>query len=1153
MFKQNQSIFRKILLVIGLQIIFGTIAFSQTNSILDNQTIIGPSPIASSLGKYVDNPVSYFTGTPEISFPLGVVAEKDFILPISLSYHSGGIKVDETPSNIGSGWSLNAGGLITRVVKDQPDDKRKGNCPAGFWGYWNGISGDMPDCRVGLFESPNVHDVDLEYLNYKDMLTASNQNWYGNYSLDSFFRKYFFVYFNNISPPTEVPYSSHPVMGGNVQPKSAIYSKSMDTEPDIFYFNFCGKTGKFVFQVINGIRTIKFLSDYDLTVDHTLDTDGQLVKFVIRDDVGNAYEFSDVESSKSIISTYSYAGGPQPTKVFYDIEMKYNSSWFLSKITTSQNSVINFRYVDEEYEYFNQLPSETIIYSNDYETYNPQIDECGYPYLWHLTKIKGKRLASIRGTHAQINFWGGMNREDLKRPIVPTFSHPSAITGIEINYLEDKIVKRYQFQQDYFESPYEQHTNDHDVYFKRLRLRGIQELGENNCTLPATTFEYKYNGFPGYSLAQRLPRRLSFQQDLWGYFNGASSNIESMIPQIYVYPAIASDSRMFNVQRRTNFTGPEYILPGGDRLPKPALMDIGMLTKINHPTGGSTTYEYEPHKFKDINDEFIGGGLRIKKVIKYDGINANNNIVYNYNYEINGQTSGKAFSLPIFAVFKLDEYNGAIPSSANQSFYRLNVDRHSIPQATLGVAQGSPIGYRKVTEYINGNGKTEYEFSMPANWYNYTDALPPLPNADCSITDNGICDGLYNPPMIYTLFPYTYTPVAGPPQTVPGYPFKPLTANLFPFPENPNYDWNRGHLLAKKYYDQSGSLVLEEDYAYKVLYKNGNTAPTKVYGLKFGVRQFRSRVSKYAYLTDVRKVPTGKTVIEYQPGTNNSISSTEQYDYESIKHAKVTRIVNINSNGDELITKIKYPLDYVTSGLIGTQEGMAPLKLKQMYATPVEKFLYLKKGNIVNLKSSSLSSFGFTGTYVPVLKRQFTIENTDLVNNFMPSYTAGNDWNLIKDSRYVEQVNVLRHDNNGNPLEVLTKGGETVTYLWGYNNGQYPIAKIVNASYADVEAILTSTVLTYFYNGYKLIGTPQQPITIELTDLEVRTKMNYLRALLPDAQITSYTYKPLVGKTSETSPNNITSFYEYDCFNRLSMIKDQNGKVIKQITYEIQN
>lgn len=83
---------------------------------------VPPSPEAASLGQYGEHPVSYFTGIPSISIPLFEITSGNINVPISLSYHASGIKVEQVASRVGMGWSLNAGGVITRTAAGYNDD-----------------------------------------------------------------------------------------------------------------------------------------------------------------------------------------------------------------------------------------------------------------------------------------------------------------------------------------------------------------------------------------------------------------------------------------------------------------------------------------------------------------------------------------------------------------------------------------------------------------------------------------------------------------------------------------------------------------------------------------------------------------------------------------------------------------------------------------------------------------------------------------------------------------------------------------------------------------------------------------------------------------------------------------------------------------------
>jgi hypothetical protein len=83
----------------------------------DAETVHIASPTASSLGKFIDMPVSYHTGTPDVSIPIYVVNEGPLQVPITLSYHASGLKVMEQASWVGAGWALKAAGVITRSTR----------------------------------------------------------------------------------------------------------------------------------------------------------------------------------------------------------------------------------------------------------------------------------------------------------------------------------------------------------------------------------------------------------------------------------------------------------------------------------------------------------------------------------------------------------------------------------------------------------------------------------------------------------------------------------------------------------------------------------------------------------------------------------------------------------------------------------------------------------------------------------------------------------------------------------------------------------------------------------------------------------------------------------------------------------------------------
>ena len=89
--------------------------------------VMPPSPEATSVFKFGEVPVSLYTGVPNITIPIYDIEAKGLTIPISLSYHARGIQVAEIASQVGLGWSLNYGGMISRQIRGGRDE--------GTYGY----------------------------------------------------------------------------------------------------------------------------------------------------------------------------------------------------------------------------------------------------------------------------------------------------------------------------------------------------------------------------------------------------------------------------------------------------------------------------------------------------------------------------------------------------------------------------------------------------------------------------------------------------------------------------------------------------------------------------------------------------------------------------------------------------------------------------------------------------------------------------------------------------------------------------------------------------------------------------------------------------------------------------------------------------------
>jgi YD repeat-containing protein len=144
------------------------------------------------------------------------------------------------------------------------------------------------------------------------------------------------------------------------------------------------------------------------------------------------------------------------------------------------------------------------------------------------------------------------------------------------------------------------------------------------------------------------------------------------------------------------------------------------------------------------------------------------------------------------------------------------------------------------------------------------------------------------------------------------------------------------------------------------------------------------------------------------------------------------------------------------------------------------------------------------------------------------------------------------YDNRGNPLEVSKANGTHIVYIWGYNQTQ-PIAKVENATYAEVEAALQAYSTSI--SAIQIASNEDDDNCNELNckERQLRNELKKLKDALPNSQVITYTYDPLIGVTSITDPRGETIYYYYDGFNRLEYVKDAQGNILSKNEYHYKN
>ena len=1120
------------------------------------------SPNAASLGKYGDIPVSYHTGVPNISVPVFTIHEGQLTLPITLNYHSSGVLVNEVASWIGLGWSLSAGGMINQTIIGGPDEGKAnintswGETNRGHWGWYKdgGMPPEIINCQATPIDGVNGYDAS------------------GNKCA------------NGYPSPTCYPclsYYKQAAMG------------DIDTEPDLFTYNFNGQSGKFFFDENKKVHSTP---ENDLYI-KPVDSPTIFSEWVIITPDGTKYRFGTSAATETAYTDpLNYNNGTSENN-------KSSKTWYLYRIESADGQDwIAFQYADEYYSYGNRH-QQSVSFDGYGNLASGNVNMLDGTLVSSM--IKGKRLTKITTSSGdvQIDFNPSTaSRLDLSyanatgSANLATATNALSLAQIMITY--GGKTKYFNLGQSYFIGSPECHScgwpliDDH-----RLRLDWVQET-DGTTTLPK--YELTYN-------PTTLPRRYSLARDEWEYYNGHQEN-DGLIP---------SD--------RINKPGSDVPIASGDsRVADENSMQAGILTQIKYPTGGYSAFEYEAHR--ETSTSPIVGGLRIKTITDNNGQGTVRQKNFTYGTGLLFYGTGWPYYTHDLNNPQRDNFWQQQPG--DDYGYLLN----SSPNPATWSAQGYHIGYYDVTVEETGNGKTTYHYyneaahSAPDMQY----PMIPLVAGGTSgelLIEQSYANGNANPTSRtdYNKLPGTLTKVDAkrvvsanhmPPHDRNGNPLWD-PQNFMPLYTNYTITTSRFRLMSK--------TVTRDGVSALTTYEYGNDTDMPTAEVSTG----SNGVTYRKEITYPNSPGSGAPSVMFDPTTGDN------YKHMIGDATKQTLLVNgtvsqqstnqftVSNNNVYLTNSKVYPTggtNYTEKNYVYDTQGNLQIVEPSNGTNTTFLWGYNSKHLIATAKNATFqqttatipktASFGtgistntgsctnLTGTFSIDIQQNITFAPTIHLNG-ASGLSVKLTLTRISDGTVVFGPKTYTDGTYSESISQLPAG----TYQFCYQSFGFP-SPYTNYSSIDVLVNYSGTIYranvfhTSFeedgvsstnpktgnkvWQGALQLATPSQPgkyilsywlirspsaqwvYQEQVLDYTTTTPPNQitvgqsgdiideLRLYPVDAQMTTYTYDPVVGITSMTDAKNMTTYYEYDSSQRLMNIKDKDGNIIKSYTYHYQ-
>ena len=1072
-----------------------------------------PTPNVAALLKVQGTDINESDGAANISIPLHDIQVDNVNVPLTLSYDSKGVKVEEIAGNAGTSWTLTGTSLISRQIYGLPDEFDKKLT------YGNGI------VYTG---GSNLSCISL--------LTYSGYKWVDN-------------------APNSVSAAAYFLSHGNMEgyTGNAYKNEFGDKQPDLFtYILPNGRRGTFIIQRFGNIIS----SSNDLirvSFQNQETSSGQMVSFTVQDESGNTYFFDIIE--KRVNKTWNYLFGQivwndfmylkesaldpssSPTNTGYCTNSSQNNSsdgwdifntptyvaWHLSKVVTYNQKTINYTYEDE---YHTRL-------SNTLNTYS----QSGYGtldgFVRHFKNSNNEELFSTKrlvridhpSGYVKVNYKIQTREDVIASALIDNGEtvdgtspmRMSAVESIQVFDKNNLQVKNIGFFTSYRNAVPIGNSNPSYLY-KRLWL---DKVAVNDAI-----YEFKYN-------EGVLPNKFSREQDFWGYYNANNSdtNGKSLVPDLWFYPGdYRSYTRPtnFSIFRRASYTGTELKVSAStvfhtnlvnkvsNRDINATAMQYGMLEKIIYPTKGYEKFIYEPNDFLYENELRQGFGLRVTSIEQHDSDDTLL-LTTNYSYKnANGTSSGTVTNIPVFGKLL------AIQNATTPYRYTLRSTSFSDDQY---------CHYSRVEKSNPGNGKIVSEYMIPYS---------------IETTTNFVT--VYSPILYLKNTDYAKLRIDCTSCGLPAFQEPINTWEYSPMPMARNLENLFGRKNKEFIYDATNNLMSKKEIIFFV----SNTSKR--------IDIFQGQTANYDTYKDYDQYNVSYTFGELHKGfeevttylSGAPIITENEYTFDN---NLLVKFETTDSKGQAISREIKYPKSFMytynttNSGVTSVNNNVyLVMNALNFLNYPIEEITKIN-GNVSSGKISKYRYYKNTDYMYGLLlkKEELVLDVNKPVSDYVyatpiTNYTLPDAGPLNTDSRYRKVTEYKNYDYSGNIVEIKKEDGLNTIYIWGYNK-TLPLAKIEGVEYSSLSTSVISNLQTLSNqdNDHCQLTTCKEQL--------LRNALNNLRTSLSGAMVTTYTYDPLVGITSITDPRGNTNYYEYDPTGRLIAVKDTDKNVLSQNEY----